>query len=327
MNHKLLCIVVLTGCFVAEGMSQSTTPIPVYPGAKLVAEQEDASVCCDFTTTDALEKVLAFYESQLKTKPMDSKAFAAAYPAQKQQVQMLEQQLPPNFKYRVFVLQVRTPDGGMSPVLFEVLGTPQGVQFSIGDDALAGNDAQFARTWRERTGKLTEEERIQQEASQRQALEDKEQKERDARRAKEEPQYIAAMTSELVTLMRQYKVDLAPGLQCEKIQWQEGESSTAYVYYFTSPDDFKKPYDFYASRSNPVPITDEQGNGAGWSDHEFVHFWRTAEFSFDEALQIRVQELSVTIDGPKRTAVMASVRSPEVQMKLRGIQQKFESQW
>ncbi|NTW59452.1 MAG: hypothetical protein HGB21_03115 [Nitrospirae bacterium] len=57
--------------------------ISVYPGAKLIMEQEpgEEPMCCDFVATAGLEKVVAFYESALKTKGLEPKAFAARYPS------------------------------------------------------------------------------------------------------------------------------------------------------------------------------------------------------------------------------------------------------
>ena len=329
MYRTLSYVIVLVGIFVLEAVGQSTKPIPVYPGAKLVTDREEGSepVCCDFMTTDTFDKVVSFYEKQLKTKPLDTKALSAAYPAMKQQVQMMEQQMPAGMKFQAFVIEEVTVNGQKSPVLFEMMGMPQGVSFSIADNALAGNDAQFAKQWREKTGKLTEEEKMQKESDQQQANADKDQKERDARRAKEEPQYFARMTAELVKLLKQNKIDLAPGLQCETIQRQEGESSTAYAFYFVSPDDFKKVYDFYATRTKAEPISNEQGNGEGWSKYDHVSFWRTAEFAFGDALRIQVLEFSQTTESPKKASVMMRVSSADVEAKLQEIRQEYESRW
>lgn len=335
MKRLSLCVILL-GSFMVVALGQPVKPIPVYPGAKLVTEKEEGvePECCEFFTTDSFEKVMSFYEKQLKTKPMDTKALVAAYPAMKQQLQALEQQMPPNVKLRGFVVGEVTmnasPNGipsGKAPIVFELMGSPQGVRFSVSEEAMVGSDAHFAKEWREKTGKLTEEEKMKKESDMRQAGEDQEQKERDARRAKEEPQYFAKMTAELAKLLRQNKIDLAPGLQCETIDRQEGESSTAYAFYFTSADDFKKMYDFYASRTKPAPISNAQGNGAGWSKYDHVCFWRTAEFAFGDALQIQVLEMSLTMDGPKKTGVMMRVSSEEVQTKLQQIRQEYESRW
>jgi hypothetical protein len=324
-----LYAVILVGSLVMEALGQQAKPIPIYPGAKLVTEKQEGvePECCDFLTTDAFEKVLSFYEKQLKTKPMDTKALAAAYPALKQQLQMLEQQMPPTAKLRGFVLEEVTVNGQKSPVLFEVMGSAEGVRFSVGDNALAGNDAQFAKEWREKTGKLTSEETAQKEADLRNADEDKEQKERDARHAKEEPEYRAKMTAELLTFLKQNKVDLSPGLQCEHIQWNEGETSSVYAFYFTSQDDFKKVYDFYASRGKAVPIDNAKGGMAGWSKYETVCFWRQAEFLNGTPLWIEVREVSLTNDGPKKTYVAVSVTSSNTVKKLREIDQEYRSRW
>ncbi len=329
MKLALLCVVVLVGSLVMEALGQQTKPIPVYPAAKLVIEQGEGSksACCDFFTTDALEKVLSFYEKQLKTKPMDTKALAAAYPAVKQQVQMMEQQMPPGAKLRAFVLQEVIANGQKTPVLFELLGSAEGVRFSLSDEALTGNDTQFSREWREKTGKLTPEEIAQKETAANQAEADKESKERDVRRAKDMPEYTAKMTAELTKYLKQNNTELSPGLQCEDVHSYDGESSSGFVFFYASKDDFKKVCDFYAARVKASPIDNQEGAPGGWLRDESVCFWRQGEFLIGESLRLEVREISLTKESPKNTHVEVWVTSSDVVNKLRDIQQEYQSRW
>lgn len=327
MKRSLLFVVFLMGSFVVEASGQQSRPIPVYPGARLITEQQEEGECCDFVTSDAFEKVIGFYEKQLKTKALDAKSFAAAYPALRQNVQALEQQLPPDAKLRIFVVGEVTIGGQKAPALFEVMGSAGGVHFSIGDDALAGNDAQFAKQWRTKTGRLTEDEKMQKESDQRQAEEDKEQKERDARRAKEMPEYTSKMTAELSKFLKQNKIDLSPGLQCEDIQTYDGESSSGFTFYYASQDDFKKACDFYASRNKSGTTDNLEGSESGWGKHETAYLWRLAEFQTGSGLRLDVREVSLMKDGPKKTYVAVWVWSPDVVKALRAINEDYQSRW
>jgi hypothetical protein len=327
--NRLLTVLVIAASFVMEALAQTSKPVPVYPGATLVIEQGGGTEqeCCDFSTRDSFEKVLSFYEKQLKTKPMDTKTLATKYPAVKQQVQMLEQQMPAGTKLRAFVLEEVTMNGQKSPVLFEIVGSPQGIHFSIGGESLAGNDAQFAKQWREKTGKLTPEETAQKESDQRQVDEDKEQKERDERHAKEEPAYRAKVTTELLKFLKQNKTDLYPGVECEHVYKFEGEISSGWSFYYTSKDDFKKAYDFYAARNKAADITNSEGGLSGWSKYETVCSWRMAEFPTQSTLRIEVREVSLTKDGPKTTYVAVTISSDELPETIRKIDEEYRSRW
>ena len=326
MKYALLSAFVLAGMIVVEAVGQQR-PIPVYPGAKLETEQQENGECCDFVTTDSFEKVIAFYEKQLKTRALDTKAIAAAYPALKQQLQMMEQQLPPNAQLRAFVVEEFTVNGQKMPNFFEVIGSAGVVRFSIGDPALAGNDAQFAKQWREKTGRLTEEEKMQKQADQQQAEEDKEQKERDARKAKEMPEYMGKMTTEFGKFLKENKIELSAGLQIEYVQAYEGESSSGFTFFFTSPDEFKKTYDFYASRNKGARMDNLEGGLSGWSKYETAYMWKHSEFSYGETLRLEVREVSLTHDGAKKTYVAAWVSNPDLMKNLRAISQEYESHW
>ena len=321
-----MCLVIV-GSFVMEAVAQQSKPIPVYPGAKLVIEQQEGTEpeCCEFLTTDSFEKVSAFYEKQLKTKPMDTKALAAAYPAMKQQLQALEQQMPPTVKLRGFVVGELTANGQKGPLLFELMGGPDGVHFSVSNDALSGNDVQFGKEWREKTGKLTDEEKSQQQAVANQSEEDKEQKEREERRAKEEPVYRAKMTVELVKLLKQNKTDLYPGAECEAILRFEGESSSGWSFYYASKDDFKKLYDFYASRGKNPEISDAQGGLSGWSKYESVSSWRISGFEIESGFRVEVHEVSLTSGGPKTAYVAVFLSSDAMPPTLRQIADEYRA--
>ncbi len=329
MILKALCIFLVAGIFVTETLAQSSKPVPVYPGATLVTENEEGvePVCCDFTTTDPFDNVVSFYEKQLKTKAMDAKGLTAQYPVLKSQLDAIVQQMPAGTKLRAFVLEVVTVQGQQVPVLFELLGTARGVFFSIGQEGLTGNDALFAKQWREKTGKLTAEETMQKESDQRQADEDKEQEERDARRAKEMPAYLATMTAELLKSLKQNKVELSPGLQCETVQRQEGETSVLYAFWFASPDAFKDVSDFYAARRKASSVDNLRGSESRWRDNETVYLWKMATFNPAQNLQIEIRESSFTKDGPKKTYVIIEASSPDVVNSLRAIQQEYESRW
>ena len=328
MKRVLMCIVIV-GSFVVEALGQAARPIPVYPGAKLVTEKQEGvePECCEFVTTDSFEKVLSFYEKQLRTKPMDTKALVAAYPAMKQQLQMLEQQMPTSVKLRGFVVGEVMMNGQKAPIVFELMGGPEGVRFSVSEDAMSGNDAQFAKEWREKTGKLTAEETAQKETDMRQASEDKEQKERDERHAKEEPAYRAKVTTELLKFLKQNKTDLYPGVECEHIYKFEGEISSGWSFYYISKDDFKKVYDFYASRNKTVEITNSEGGLSGWSKYETVCFWRMAEFPTQSSLRIEGREVSLTKDSAKKTYVAVSISADELPKTIRKIDEEYRSRW
>ena len=141
--------------------AQSTKEIPVYPGANLVTETEAGAQpeCCSFSTHDSFEKVLSFYQSALKTKPMDTKQLAAAYPAMKQLFQGLEKQMPTTMKYRAFVLSEIEMNGKKGAMLFEVISNPGVVNFTIPENSVAQKDAYIVSQWREQTGQLTAEQK------------------------------------------------------------------------------------------------------------------------------------------------------------------------
>jgi hypothetical protein len=106
MKNKLLLLGFLLCCMPLALLSQTTKEIPVYPNAKFNTEREEGKDqgCCSFTTTDPLNKVVAFYEAALKSKVMDIPAIAAKYPAMKPQLQQMQQQIPRVLHYRAIAI-------------------------------------------------------------------------------------------------------------------------------------------------------------------------------------------------------------------------------
>ena len=147
--------------FAGESSAQTIKEIPVYPGAILVTAEEPGTEaqCCSFSTADSFEKVLSFYQSALRSKPMDTKQLAAAYPAMKEQLQQLERQMPSTMKYRAFVLSEMELNGKKGAMLFEVTATLAGVHFTIPENTILQQDAHFVLQWREQTGRMTPEEK------------------------------------------------------------------------------------------------------------------------------------------------------------------------
>lgn len=123
--------------------------IPVYPGAKLIMEQEpgEEPMCCDFVTTAGFEKVVAFYENELKTKGLEPKAFGAKYPQLKHHTDALLKQMPAGMRIRIFPLSEMAVQGQMGVETFEVTGTASGIRFTLGKAQLLEQDRHFADEW------------------------------------------------------------------------------------------------------------------------------------------------------------------------------------
>jgi hypothetical protein len=163
-HMRPLTAVIVFGCLlglVAPALSQSPKSIPVYPGATLILEKEEGEepVCCTFVTKDPLDKVLAFYESKLKSKPLDLKSIVAKYPEMKSQVEEVVKQLPSTVKIRTFVLEEMGAGEQKGLVLFELLSSPEGVKFSIPQESMTAQDLHFASEFRKLAGLQTVEER------------------------------------------------------------------------------------------------------------------------------------------------------------------------
>ena len=124
--------------------AQSAKKIPIYPGATLVVDKTATDEpCCNFFTKDAFDKVIAFYQTQLNTKPLEPKEIAAKYPALKANIQQLEKQLPATMKFRAFILSEVTMGGQKGAEMFEVTGSPVGVNFNVANFSLVKNDEHF----------------------------------------------------------------------------------------------------------------------------------------------------------------------------------------
>jgi hypothetical protein len=123
--------------------------IPVYPGAKLVTEQEpgEEPMCCDFATKAGFDKVVAFYEGALKTRGLEPKAFGAKYPQLKHLTDTLQKQMPPGMKIKIFPLSETAVRDQVGVETFEVTGTAAGVRFTLVRDQLPEQDRHFADEW------------------------------------------------------------------------------------------------------------------------------------------------------------------------------------
>ena len=149
-----ISLVMVFCCIWHAGMA-GAKEIPVFPGARLVIEKavNEEQMCCDFVTQDPFEKVLSFYEGALRIKPLDGKSLSTKYPDMKTQFDQMQKQMPPGMKIRFFALG-EMKDGARTAVeLFEVLGTPQGVKFSIMGQQLSSKDDHYVREWREEMGR------------------------------------------------------------------------------------------------------------------------------------------------------------------------------
>lgn len=128
---------------------QSGLLIPVYPGAKLVTDikPDEDKICCSFRSKESFEKVISFYESALKIKALDASALAAKLPFLKQQVDMMQNQMPAGFKIRFFVLKEIEFQGQKGAEMFEISSAPDGVAFSLTQLQLTPDDQHFAAEW------------------------------------------------------------------------------------------------------------------------------------------------------------------------------------
>jgi hypothetical protein len=129
---------------------QSGKLIPVYPGSTLKTEFEpgDSKMCCSFETKDSFDKVIGFYESALKIKPLDPPGLSAQLPFLEPQVDEMLKQMPQGMKIKFFVLHVVDFQGQKGAELFEVVSTLQGiVEFEVNPSQFTGNDSHFESEW------------------------------------------------------------------------------------------------------------------------------------------------------------------------------------
>jgi hypothetical protein len=155
MKNKLLLLGFLLCCMPLALLSQTTKEIPVYPNAKFNTEREEGKdhACCSFTTTDPLNKVVAFYEAALKSKAMDIPAIAAKYPAMKQQLQQMQQQIPPGVQYRAIALG-EAENGSLMPPLFEIIAAKGHTNFSLTDEQMGASKAQTVYEFHKAAGTM-----------------------------------------------------------------------------------------------------------------------------------------------------------------------------
>lgn len=128
-----------------SGLAAAQTPreIPVYLGSQLAESEE----CCDFTTTDPLPRVLAFYESRLHSSPLTAEEYATRNPAMRAQIEQMRRMMPANAEFRVFVL---AESGG----LFEVMSSAGSTHYSLSPEQLGVGGARWAIEFRRRRNQL-----------------------------------------------------------------------------------------------------------------------------------------------------------------------------
>lgn len=129
---------------------QSGKLIPVYPGAVLDTEFEpgDSKMCCSFISTDSFDKVVSFYENELKIKALDPNGLANQIPSLKPQVEEMLKQMPAGMKIRFFVLKVVEFQGQKGAETFEVVYTGNGkVEFDIIPSQFKEEDSHFEFEW------------------------------------------------------------------------------------------------------------------------------------------------------------------------------------
>lgn len=146
----LLIGILTTGAANCQADLQSGKLIPVYPGAVLKTEFDpsDSKMCCSFITSDSFEKVVGFYESALKIKPLDPNGLATQLPFLKMQVDAMLKQMPSEMKLKYFVLKVIEFQGQKGAELFEVVYTGRGtVEFEIIPSQFIEKDAHFEAEW------------------------------------------------------------------------------------------------------------------------------------------------------------------------------------
>ncbi len=146
MNTTSLALVVGMAALLFSPAAAAGREIPVYPGAKLVLEPEpgEEPACCDFSTRDAFEKVIAFYEKALRVKGLEPRAFGQKYPHLKHHTDALLQQMPAGMKIRIFPLSEMAFQSQKGVEIFEVTGTAAGARFNLGRAQLTEQDRHFA---------------------------------------------------------------------------------------------------------------------------------------------------------------------------------------
>lgn len=272
-------------------------PIPVYPGATLVAGEGEGS-CCGFVTRDGHAKVLAFYEKALGSRPLDAKALVARYPATKAQVEMLARQLPPGAAWTAFVVGEVRAGAYSGPQLFEVLSAAGATRFTIPAERLSGKDDDLARQWRERTGQLTDEDRAAKaRADQERADAAEEEAEIEARRKQ-----LAASAPRIQALLAKAGVPLFPGARLVSCAGTGAEDRNSVLCRFAAPAPYEKVIAYYQSW-HPQASKPQEGAEDGDDDAPMLPVLRMARVDPGSRFAVDVLELR----GPRGPEVRTGI--------------------
>ena len=154
MKNKLLLLGFILYCTPFVLLSQVSKEIPVYPNAKFDLESEGSKdqECC-FTTTDPLNKVVAFYENALKSKAMDIPAIVAKYPALKQQFEQMQQHIPAGVQYRAIEIG-EAENGSLMPPLFEIIAANGRTKFFLTEEQMGASKAQMVFEFHKAAGTM-----------------------------------------------------------------------------------------------------------------------------------------------------------------------------
>ena len=132
------------------------TDVPVYPNATLNTEHDpgEEPACCDFITTDPVQKVNAFYEQILGTKPLTPDEMAAKYPSMKDQITQMKKNIPAGVRYYAFVLSETGYDGSPYPEILTIVSANGKTTVSIAENQLGESGSRYAYEFRKATGTL-----------------------------------------------------------------------------------------------------------------------------------------------------------------------------
>ena len=136
-------------------LSQTPKEILINPNAKFSLEREEGKdqLSCSFTTTDPLNKVIAFYEDALISKAMDVPALAEKYPAMKPQLQQMQKQIPPGVQYRAITLG-EAENGSAMPSLFEIIAAKGHTNFFLSEEQMGASKAQIIYEFHKAAGTM-----------------------------------------------------------------------------------------------------------------------------------------------------------------------------
>ena len=155
MKNGVILLGFLASCLPLELFSQVSKEIPVYPNAKFNIEREESKdlAGCSFSTTDPLNKVVAFYEAVLKSQAMDIPAIAVKYPAMKQQLQQMQNQIPPGMQYRAITMG-EAENGSQIPPLFEIIAAQGHTNFFLSDEQMGASKAKMVYEFHKAAGTM-----------------------------------------------------------------------------------------------------------------------------------------------------------------------------